>query len=139
MPVASENVVGRLVVCKPALQRGLLWIAWLLLLLYIGLEVVFVNVGVDQTDAMAQLLDGSAQLSDGLNLLLEKSGDLTEGVRQLADGATKLTDGAAQLNEGAGKLQGGIHPRPQRLAGDHKSRGQQASGLQGSPKEEVRI
>lgn len=31
---------------------------WLLLLLYIGLEVVFVNVGVDQTDAMAQLFAG---------------------------------------------------------------------------------
>lgn len=61
----------------------------------------------EMTDAMDQLLDGSAQLYDGLETLLEKAGELSGGVEQLAAGSQELKNGCDTLNSGAGDLQNG--------------------------------
>ncbi len=61
----------------------------------------------EMTDAMDQLLDGSAQLYDGLETLLEKAGELSSGVEQLAAGSQELKNGCDTLNSGAGDLQNG--------------------------------
>ena len=61
----------------------------------------------EMTDAMDQLLDGSAQLYDGLETLLEKAGELSSGVDKLAAGSQELKNGCDTLNSGAGTLQNG--------------------------------
>lgn len=59
------------------------------------------------TEAMDQLISGSAALREGLSTLSEKSGALADGVNRLTSGASALCGGTHELADGAGKLYDG--------------------------------